>query len=120
MMPDMHEKAMGEYPHVNDHRFRVEHTQILDEADIKRFAKLGAIASVQGIHATSDLPWALDRLGVHRTEEEGYPWQKLLKEYVTLRTRGWNKSARSLPIKPRLQARRKAVLPTAVCKQNSG
>ena len=82
MMLDMYEKAMSEYPHVKDHRFRDEHTQILDEADIKRFAKLGVIASVQGIHATSDLPWAPDRLGVHRTEEGGYVWQKLLKENV--------------------------------------
>lgn len=82
MMLDMYEKAMKEFPHVKDHRFRDEHTQIVDEADIPRFAKLGVIASMQGIHATSDLPWAPDRLGEDRTREGGYIWQKLLKEGV--------------------------------------
>ena len=84
MMLDMYEKAMQEFPHVKDHRYRDEHTQILDEADIPRFARLGVIASMQGIHATSDLPWAPARLGYARTEEGGYVWQKLLKEGVKI------------------------------------
>lgn len=84
MMLDMYEKAMKEFPHVKDHRFRDEHTQILDEADIPRFAQLGVIASMQGIHATSDLPWAPDRLGQARTAEGGYVWQKLLQHGVKI------------------------------------
>ena len=84
MMLDMYEKAMKEYPHVKDHRFRDEHTQILDEADIPRFAKLGVIASMQGIHGTSDLPWAAYRLGKDRVKEGAYVWQKLLKEGVKI------------------------------------
>lgn len=84
MMLDMYEKAMEEFPHVKDHRFRDEHTQILDEADIPRFAQLGVIASMQGIHATSDLPWAPDRLGNARTSEGGYVWQKLLQHGVKI------------------------------------
>ena len=84
MMLDMYEKAMEEFPHVKDHRFRDEHTQILDEADIPRFAQLGVIASMQGIHATSDLPWAPDRLGTSRTAEGGYVWQKLLQHGVKI------------------------------------
>lgn len=84
MMLDMYEKAMDEFPHVKDHRFRDEHTQILDEADIPRFAQLGVIASMQGIHATSDLPWATDRLGQDRTAEGGYVWQKLLQHGVKI------------------------------------
>ncbi len=84
MMLDMYEKAMEEFPHVKDHRFRDEHTQILDEADIPRFAQLGVIASMQGIHATSDLPWAPDRLGNARTAEGGYVWQKLLQHGVKI------------------------------------
>ncbi len=84
MMLDMYERAMKEFPHVKDHRFRDEHTQILDETDIPRFARLGVIASMQGIHATSDLPWATDRLGHARTVEGGYVWQKLLKEGVKI------------------------------------
>ena len=84
MMLDMYEKAMKEFPHVKDHRYRDEHSQILDLADIPRFAELGVIASMQGIHATSDLPWAPARLGYARTEEGGYVWQKLLKEGVKI------------------------------------
>lgn len=84
MMLDMYEKAMEEFPHVKDHRFRDEHTQILDEADLPRFAQLGVIASMQGIHATSDLPWAPDRLGNARTAEGGYVWQKLLQHGVKI------------------------------------
>ncbi len=84
MVLDMYEKAMDEFPHVIDHRFRNEHSQILDEADISRFAELGVIASMQGIHATSDLPWATDRLGHARTLEGAYVWQKLLKEGVKI------------------------------------
>ena len=39
---------------------------------------------MQGIHATSDLPWATDRLGHARTLEGAYVWQKLLKEGVKI------------------------------------
>ncbi|MCG8607071.1 amidohydrolase family protein, partial [bacterium] len=60
-------------------RFRIEHAQILDEQDIPRFAELGVIASMQGIHCTSDRPWAIHRLGADRIAEGGYPWQKLLQ-----------------------------------------
>lgn len=84
MMLDMYEKALKEYPYITDTRFRDEHTQILDEADIPRFAKLGVIASMQGIHGTSDLPWASDRLGHARVVEGAYVWQKLLKEGVKI------------------------------------
>jgi predicted amidohydrolase YtcJ len=64
---------------VNDPRFRMEHAQILDAQDIPRFAKLGVIASMQGIHATSDRPWAANRLGMARVTEGAYVWQKLLR-----------------------------------------
>ncbi|MBI4551358.1 MAG: amidohydrolase, partial [Candidatus Latescibacteria bacterium] len=79
MMLDMFEKAMKEFPQVKDTRFRDEHTQILDEQDIPRFVQLGVIASMQGIHATSDRPWAINRLSPARTAEGAYVWQKLLK-----------------------------------------
>lgn len=84
MILDMYEKALKEYPYITDTRFRDEHTQNVDEADIPRFAKLGVIASMQGIHATSDLPWASDRLGQARVLEGAYVWQKLLKEGVKI------------------------------------
>lgn len=59
-------------------RWRVEHAQHLDPADIPRFAKLGVIASMQGIHAVSDGPWVPKRLGAARTESGAYVWHSLL------------------------------------------
>jgi predicted amidohydrolase YtcJ len=58
---------------------RNEHAQILDAAEIPRFAKLNVIASMQATHATSDMPWAPTRLGAARVEEGAYVWQKLIK-----------------------------------------
>lgn len=60
-------------------RWRIEHAQHLNAADIPRFGKLGVIASMQGIHATSDAPYVLARLGQARAEEGAYVWQKLMK-----------------------------------------
>ncbi len=62
----------------NDHRFRIEHAQHLNADDIPRFAEMDVIASMQGIHMSSDRPWAIDRLGKERIEEGAYVWQKLL------------------------------------------
>jgi predicted amidohydrolase YtcJ len=76
---DAYQKAFAEHPEVKDPRFRIEHAQILDEQDIPRFGKLGVIASMQGIHCTSDRPWAPSRLGMARVVEGLYVWQKLLK-----------------------------------------
>lgn len=59
-------------------RWRVEHAQHLDSADIPRFAQLGVIASMQGIHATSDGPWVLKRLGPARAKAGAYVWRSLL------------------------------------------
>jgi len=60
-------------------RWRIEHAQHLNAADIPRFGQLGVIASMQGIHCTSDAPYVLARLGPKRAEEGAYVWQKLLK-----------------------------------------
>ena len=60
-----------------DLRWRIEHAQHLNLADIPRFSSLGVIASMQGIHATSDAPWVYRRLGEKRAEEGAYVWQKL-------------------------------------------
>ena len=77
MVLDAFEAAFRAHPEKKDLRFRGEHAQILDEADIARFGKLGVIASIQGIHGTSDLPWASQRLGAARVLEGAYVWQKL-------------------------------------------
>lgn len=58
-------------------RWRVEHAQILDAADIPRFASLGVIASMQPSHAISDLYFAKRRLGDKRLAG-AYAWRSLL------------------------------------------
>jgi predicted amidohydrolase YtcJ len=60
-------------------RWRIEHAQHLNAADIPRFGQLGVIASMQGIHCTSDAPYVLARLGPKRAEEGAYVWEKLLR-----------------------------------------
>lgn len=60
-----------------DHRWRIEHAQILAPDDIPRFARLGVIASMQPTHATSDMPWAEERLGKTRLAG-AYVWRRLL------------------------------------------
>ena len=74
---DQYETAFREFPGVKDHRFRVEHAQLLDETEIPRFARLHVIASMQGIHAPSDRPWAPARVGMARVTEGLYVWRKL-------------------------------------------
>jgi len=75
---DVYEAAMTERKDLGDPRFRIEHAQILDEDDIPRFGRLGVLAVMQGIHCTSDRPWAPKRLGSDRVEEGAYVWRKLL------------------------------------------
>jgi predicted amidohydrolase YtcJ len=62
-----------------DLRWRIEHAQHIDPADIPRFAQLGVFAMMQGIHCTSDAPMVLPRLGAKRAEEGAYVWQSLMK-----------------------------------------
>ena len=58
-------------------RHRVEHAQIVAPADRPRFAALGAVASMQPIHATSDMPWTEAKLGPDRIPH-AYAWRALL------------------------------------------
>jgi predicted amidohydrolase YtcJ len=60
------------------HRWRVEHAQHLDTTDIPRFREMGVIASMQGIHCTSDAPFVEKRLGYERAKYGAYPWRSLL------------------------------------------
>jgi len=72
---DAFEKALGgPRPEV---RFRLEHSQVLRLQDVHRMARLGIIASMQPTHATSDMPWAGDRLGQARLAG-AYAWRKVL------------------------------------------
>lgn len=64
-------------------RSRIEHVQVLAPEDLPRFAALGAIASVQPVHATSDMPWAEERLGPDRVRL-AYAWRSLAGAGATL------------------------------------
>jgi predicted amidohydrolase YtcJ len=76
---DIYEQAFRANPEKKDLRWRIEHAQHLSAADIPRFAQLGVIAAMQGIHCTSDAPYVLERLGAKRAEEGAYVWQKLMQ-----------------------------------------
>jgi predicted amidohydrolase YtcJ len=79
---DEYEKAFQAVPlaerKVAEPRWRDEHTQIVNPADIPRFAKLGVIPSMQPSHAIGDLHFAPSRLGIKRLAG-AYAWQSLLK-----------------------------------------
>ena len=62
----------------DDLRWRIEHSQHLHPDDIARFGQLGAIASMQGIHCTSDAPYVEKRLGRQRAQEGAYNWRALI------------------------------------------
>ncbi len=70
-------QAAGAAHPETDLRFRVEHAQVLTKDDIPRFARLGVIASMQPTHATSDMPWAEQRLGGERILGS-YVWRSLI------------------------------------------
>ncbi len=76
------ETALREVP-TADHRFRIEHAQILNEQDIPRFAALDVIPSMQGSHQTSDMYWVPARLGQSRTKG-AYAWRSLLNTGVVI------------------------------------
>ena len=61
----------------SDLRWRIEHAQHLNPDDIPRFAKLGVIASMQPVHATSDGSWVETRIGPRRAAAGAYVWRSL-------------------------------------------
>jgi predicted amidohydrolase YtcJ len=79
---DAYEAALKAHPTAN-HRFRVEHAQILNHDDIPRFAELGVIPSMQAVHQTSDMYWAGSRLGLGRLLG-AYAWRSLLQTGVVV------------------------------------
>jgi predicted amidohydrolase YtcJ len=79
---DDFEAALREVP-VADHRFRVEHAQILHHDDIPRFARLDVIPSMQGSHQSSDMYWVPNRIGWARALGT-YAWRSLLATGVVI------------------------------------
>ena len=76
---DIFQRVFEANPDKTDLRWRDEHTQHLHPDDIPRFAELGVIASMQGVHCTSDAPYVVARLGEQRAEEGAYVWKTLLE-----------------------------------------
>ena len=79
---DAYEAALDSVP-TADHRFRIEHAQIVSHQDIPRFAELGVIPSMQTTHQTSDMYWAMNRLGWTRVQG-AYAWRSLLNTGVII------------------------------------
>ena len=79
---DEYEKALKAVPKaewkIKEPRWRVEHSQIVNPADIPRFAKLRVIPSMQPSHAIGDLHFAPARLGIERLKG-AYAWQSFVK-----------------------------------------
>ncbi len=75
---DIYEENFGEETDQSDLRWRIEHAQHLHPDDIPRFAQMGVIAAMQGIHCTSDAPFVEKRLGQERARLGAYPWRSLL------------------------------------------
>jgi predicted amidohydrolase YtcJ len=79
---DQYDAALRAVP-VADHRFRIEHAQVLSPEDIPRFARLGVVPSMQATHQTSDMRWAEQRLGPERIRG-AYAWRSLLDTGVVI------------------------------------
>jgi predicted amidohydrolase YtcJ len=75
----------------NDLRWRIEHAQVADPADLEMFKRYAVIPSVQTTHATSDMYWAEDRLGPVRINH-AYAYRSLLEQ------NGWIPNGSDFPV----------------------
>lgn len=78
---DAYDQALAAHP--GDRRLRIEHVQVIAPDDIPRLAKLGVIASMQPTHATSDMPWAEQRIGPERIKG-AYAWRTIMNSGATI------------------------------------
>ena len=74
----------------NDLRWRIEHSQVVDEADFQRYGDYSVIPSIQTTHCTSDMDWADERLG--ERIKNAYAYQRLLQQ------NGWLVNGTDFPI----------------------
>jgi predicted amidohydrolase YtcJ len=79
---DAYEKALANVP-AADPRLRIEHLQCVAREDVPRLKRLGVIASMQPSHATSDMPWAEDRVGPDRGRGL-YAWRWVLDAGIVI------------------------------------
>jgi predicted amidohydrolase YtcJ len=80
---DAYEKARGAVPEARDPRFRIEHAQHVQKADVARFASTGTIASMQPSHCSDEIRWAEVRLGPDRSQG-AYAWRWFAEAGVNL------------------------------------
>lgn len=80
VMLEIYQAAYDQNP---DHRWRIEHAQIVDPKDFALFAKAGVFPSVQPTHAVSDQRWAESRLG-HDRMQGAYAYRSLLEQFGML------------------------------------
>ena len=76
VMLDIYGEVVGDSA---DHRWRIEHAQVVHQNDLIKFAKYHVIPSVQPTHATSDMPWAPQRLGRSRVMR-AYSYRELKEQ----------------------------------------
>jgi predicted amidohydrolase YtcJ len=80
---DAYEASINAVPQAKDHRLRIEHAQVIALEDIPRFKELDIVTSMQPPHATSDMPWAEDRVGPERIKG-AYAWRSFLDAGVRI------------------------------------
>ncbi len=78
---DAYRLAYAKHPH--DLRLRVEHAQLIAPQDVERMSSMRVIASMQPTHATSDMPWAEQRVGAKRILG-AYAWRTMLDNSIPL------------------------------------
>ena len=76
---NIYEQSFQQNPEKKGLRWRIEHCQVIHPDDLPRFSRLGVIASIRGVFATSDGPWVVKRLGQERARERGYLYQTLMR-----------------------------------------
>jgi hypothetical protein len=81
---DIYERVFARHPDRTGLRWRIEHAQHIDPADVPRFRQLGVIAAMQGTHATSDGPWIPRRLGEERALQTSYVFRDLMNAGVII------------------------------------
>jgi predicted amidohydrolase YtcJ len=75
----------------NNRRWRIEHAQIINKDDFKKFAEFSVIPSIQATHCTSDMYWAENRVGEERAKG-AYAYQTLLTQ------NGWLPNGTDFPV----------------------
>ena len=75
---DVFQQIFAAHPAARDLRWRIEHAQHLEAGDIARFGAMHVIASMQSIHACSDGPYVVQRLGADRASTGAYAWRKII------------------------------------------